>query len=391
MTQKSVTILGATGSIGRSTLDLVGANTERFPVVALTAHDNVDLLIAQSLKHKPQIAVIGNETHHAALREALAPHGIETAAGAQAVIDAAARPSDMVVAGIVGVAGLAPTYAAIKRGAQIAFANKECLVSAGTLMMDAVAKYAAVLLPIDSEHNAIFQVFDTANRDGIRKLILTASGGPFLKRGRETLSAVTPAEAVKHPNWSMGAKISIDSATMMNKALELIEARYLFDMPADMIDVVIHPQSIVHSMVEYADGSVLAQMGASDMRTPIAYALAWPSRMETTGARLDFAQARSLDFIPLDTQRFPAIGFARSALFVGRNAPCILNAANETAVAAFLAGRIRFTDIERIVEKTLEAAHIHDISSLDAVFAAHADALRLADGFIEDFSHGFAA
>jgi 1-deoxy-D-xylulose-5-phosphate reductoisomerase len=367
---KRVTVLGSTGSVGTQTLELIEANPGQFTVAALTAHSNVELLARQARKVKTELAVIGDETKYDALKDALAGTGIEIAAGKQAVKEAAERSSDWVMAAIVGAAGLPPTLAAVERGATVAFANKECLVCAGPLMMRRVAQHGATLLPVDSEHNAIFQVFDEDGRDGIERLILTASGGPFRNATTEEMRGMTREQAVKHPVWSMGAKISIDSATMMNKGLEVIEAHFLFNMPSAQIDVLVHPQSVIHSMVEYKDGSVLAQLGSPDMRTPIAYALAWPRRMATPAQRLDLVKQGALTFEAPDEKRFPALRLAREAMNRGDTAPAILNAANEVAVAAFLDGRIGFLDIARIVEETMQAVNVAPLTDLDALMDA---------------------
>lgn len=352
--RRSVTVLGSTGSIGCSTLDLVARNRENFDLAAITAHSNVEALAAQAREHRPRLAVIGQEAHYAALKEALAGTGIEVAAGAQAVVEAAERPSDWVMAGIVGVAGLAPTLSAVRRGACVALANKECLVSAGSLFLAEVGKSGSTLLPVDSEHNAIFQVLETERLETVDKIVLTASGGPFRTWSAAEMEVATPAQAVAHPKWDMGAKISVDSATLMNKGLELIEAHYFFPVGEERLDVVIHPESIVHSMVAYVDGSVLAQLGSPDMRTPISYALAWPERMATPSPKLNLAQIGRLTFEEPDLERFPALKLARNALQAGGAAPTVLNAANEVAVAAFLAGEIGFLDIARLVEGVQE-------------------------------------
>ncbi|MEQ8281154.1 MAG: 1-deoxy-D-xylulose-5-phosphate reductoisomerase [Parvibaculum sp.] len=350
---KSVTILGSTGSVGCSTLDLIGRDRSRFDLVALTAHRNVATLIAQAKEFRPRLAVVADPACFAELKIGLAGTGIEVAAGPEAVVDAAARPADWVMAGIVGAAGLAPTLAAVKRGACVALANKECLVSAGPLFLDEVSRSGATLLPVDSEHNAIFQVLDAGRLDTVERIILTASGGPFRDWSPEEMAEATPAQAVAHPRWDMGAKISVDSATLMNKGLELIEAHYLFPVGEDRLDVIIHPESIVHSMVAYIDGSVLAQLGMPDMRTPIAYALAWPRRMAAPSARLDLAQIGQLTFEAPDLKRFPALSLAREALRIGGSAPTVLNAANEVAVAAFLAGRIAFPAMVALTDAIL--------------------------------------
>jgi 1-deoxy-D-xylulose-5-phosphate reductoisomerase len=375
---KRIAVLGSTGSVGCSTLDLVERHADRFEIEALTAHRNVKLLIEQALRHRPAFAVIADESLYPALKSALAGSGVEAAAGMDAVIEAARRPSDWVMAAIVGAAGLEPTLAAIERGAVVGLANKETLVCAGDLVMAAIARYGATLLPVDSEHSAIFQVFDEDRAHAVARIILTASGGPFRTIEPSQLHSVTPAQAVAHPNWSMGAKISVDSATMMNKGLEVIEASYLFPVPKERIEIVIHPQSVIHSMVEYVDGSVLAQLGTPDMRTPIAVALAWPERMAAPSKRLDFETLGALTFEAPDFHRFPALRVAREALQSGGNAPTILNAANEVAVGAFLEGRIRFLDIVRVVEETLGTMAHAPLHSLSDVRAADAAARGIA-------------
>lgn len=375
---RSVTVLGATGSVGTQTLDLVGRDPGRFAVTALTAHRNADRLAALARLHRAALAVVADPDAYGALKAALSGSGIEAAAGPDAVVEAARRSAEWVMAGIVGVAGLPSTLAAVRRGAVVAFANKEVLVSAGEIVMAEVARAGARLLPVDSEHNAIFQVFDAARPGTVRRLILTASGGPFRTATRARMATVTPAEAVAHPVWSMGAKISVDSATMMNKGLEVIEACHLFAMPEDRVDVLVHPQSVVHSLVEYVDGSVLAQMGSPDMRIPIAHTLAWPDRMETPAARLDLATVASLTFEPPDPERFPALRLAREAIRAGGALPAVMNAANEVAVAAFLAGRTGFLDIERVVAGTMERMGALRPSDLDGIMAADAEARRVA-------------
>lgn len=352
---RSVSVLGSTGSIGCSTLDLIERDRERFDLVALTAHRNVAVLIEQARRLRPQFAVIADATLYEDLKAGLVGTGIEIGAGRDAVVEAALRPADWVMAGIVGAAGLAPTLAAVRRGASVALANKECLVSAGPLFMAEVARSGATLLPVDSEHNAIFQVLDPTKLGSVDKIILTASGGPFRTWSRAEMEIATPEQAVAHPKWDMGAKISVDSATLMNKGLELIEAHYLFPVGEERLDIVIHPESIVHSMVAYVDGSVLAQLGAPDMRTPISYALAWPERMVTPCARLDLAEIGKLTFEAPDQARFPALRLARESLKAGGAVPTILNAANEIAVAAFLDRRIGFLDIAATVESVLSA------------------------------------
>lgn len=376
---RRVSVLGATGSIGCNTLDLVGRAPEAFRVVALTAQRNVSQLAQQARRLGAAFAVIGDPALYGELKAALAGSGVEAAAGPEALVEAAARPADWVMAGIVGAAGLAPTLAAIRRGGVVALANKECLVCAGELVIQEARRSGATLLPVDSEHNAIFQVFDFARPEAVEKVILTASGGPFLNLDAAAMARVTPAQAVQHPNWEMGAKISVDSATMMNKGLELIEARWLFPLRPDQLEVIIHPQSVVHSLVAYVDGSVLAQLGAPDMRTPIAYTLAWPERMPTPAARLDLARLAQLTFQQPDLERFPALRLAREALVVGGATPPALNAANEAAVEAFLAGRIGFLDIARVVEETLLRTPMQAASGLDDVLAVDAEARRVAD------------
>jgi 1-deoxy-D-xylulose-5-phosphate reductoisomerase len=370
---RRVTILGATGSVGRNTLDLIERERARFEVVALTAHRDVDTLIAQARRLRPDLAVIADPVHYAALRAGLAGTGIEAAAGPQAVIEAAARPAEWVMAAIVGAAGLEPTLAAVRRGAVVALANKECLVCAGAIFLDEVRRAGATLLPVDSEHNAIFQVFDFAQPQAVEKIVLTASGGPFRTRSLAEMAMVTPAQAVAHPTWQMGRKISVDSATMMNKGLELIEAFHLFPVGAERIEILVHPQSVVHSLVAYVDGSVLAQLGSPDMRTPIAVTLAWPERLAVPARRLDLAAIGQLTFMAPDPERFPALRLARHALQTGRLAPTILNAANEVAVQSFLDGQIGFLAIAAVVEDVLSRCDSQisgESPSLDAVRAA---------------------
>ena len=375
---RRITILGSTGSIGTSTIDLIERDPSSYRVEALTAYRNVDLLAEQARKLDAQFVAIGDSDKYADLKKAISGSNTEVAAGPEAIVEAAARDADWVMAGIVGSAGLEPTLEAARQGAVVAFANKECLVCAGDLMLDEIARSGATLLPVDSEHNAIFQVFEFDRRETIEKIILTASGGPFRTWSLEEMRNVTPAEAVAHPNWDMGAKISVDSATMMNKGLELIEAFYLFGLPEDRIDILVHPQSIVHSMVSYVDGSVLAQLGSPDMRTPIAYTLAWPRRMEAPSPRLDLGQIAKLTFEAPDSERFPALRLARVALKTGGSAPTILNASNEEAVAGFLAEKVGFPDIARIVEETLEKMSGSEIRSVDDVLMVDAEARRVA-------------
>ena len=379
---RSVTILGSTGSVGCNTVDLVEREPEKFRVEALVANRNVEKLAEQARSLKAKLAVVSDPSAYAALKEALAGTGIEAAAGQQAVVEAAARPADWVMASIVGAAGLQPTLAAIERGATIGLANKETLVCAGELVMKAVADHGATLIPVDSEHSAIFQVFDFDQKDQIEKIILTASGGPFRTKTAEQMAAMTPEQAVAHPNWSMGAKISVDSATMMNKGLELIEAYHLFGLPEEQIEILVHPQSVIHSMVSYHDGSVLAQLGTPDMRTPIAYALAHPARMTTPGKRLDLGQIAQLTFEAPDPVRFPALRITRAALKAGGGAPTILNAANEIAVQSFLARTIGFLDIARVVEETVSALNDRAIGTLDDILALDGQARRTAGDLV---------
>jgi 1-deoxy-D-xylulose-5-phosphate reductoisomerase len=354
--RRSITILGATGSVGGSTLDLIRRDRGAWDVVALTAHSNVDDLARLAREFGAQLAVIGEEHRLGDLREALAGSDVEAAAGAQALCEAAARPADIAVAAIVGCAGLAPVMAAIERGGTVALANKEALVSAGEVMTRAVERHGARLLPVDSEHNAIFQCLAGNSLDDVRWITLTASGGPLRLVG--DLDSVTPAQAVAHPNWDMGAKISVDSATMFNKGLELIEAHHLFPVGLDRFRIVVHPQSVIHSMVEYRDGSTLAQLGPSDMRVPIASCLAWPERMDTPCEPLDLAAIGELSFFAPDEERFPATRLAREAAEAGGAAPAVLNAANEVAVAAFLAGQIKFSRISSLVAQVLDGGNL---------------------------------
>jgi 1-deoxy-D-xylulose-5-phosphate reductoisomerase len=380
---RSVTILGSTGSVGRSTLDLIERQRDAFHITALTANSDVAVLAGQARRLRPDIAVVADDDAYPALKDALAGTGVAAAAGRAALAEAADRPADWVMAAIVGAAGLEPTLRAVKRGATVALANKETLVCAGDLVTRTATTTGARLLPVDSEHNAIFQVFDFDNPARVERVILTASGGPFRKLPYEAMRHVTPEQAVAHPVWSMGAKISVDSATLMNKGLELIEAKHLFPVSVDQLAVLVHPQSVVHSFVEYIDGSVLAQLGTPDMRTPIAYALAWPERIATPCRRLDLVEIARLDFEAPDPVRFPALNLAWTALRQGGSAPAVLNAANEEAVAAFLARRIGFLDIAAIVAETLDAVTSAPTSSLEDVIAVDRDARRRASALIE--------
>lgn len=381
---RSISILGATGSIGASTLDLIRRNRDDWQVVALTANGNAEALAALAREFDARVAVVADEAALPALRAALAGSGIEATAGAQALVEAAALPADIVMASIVGCAGLAPTMAAIEQGRTVALANKEALVSAGEVMLAAVAKHGTTLLPVDSEHNAIFQCLSGNKVEQVRWVTLTASGGPFRDWTLEQLHTATPAQAIKHPNWSMGAKISVDSATMMNKGLEFIEAYHLFPVGLDRLRIIVHPQSIIHSMVEYRDGSTLAQLGPSDMRVPIASCLAWPERMETPlAAQLDLAAIGELTFRAPDELRFPATKLARQAAQAGGGIPAVLNAANEIAVAAFLAGRIGFTRIAAMVEDVLGAYAPAAPAAIGDVHAVDAEARRQAQALLE--------
>lgn len=383
---RRITILGSTGSIGCNTVDLIQRRPGEYEIEALTANRNAVLLAEQSLLLRPKIAVIADSDSYRELKEALAGSGIETAAGPGAVVEAAGRPAEWVMASIVGVAGLEPTLAAIRRGAIVALANKECLVSAGDVMIAEIERYGATLLPVDSEHSAIFQVFDFDRPDTVERIILTASGGPFREMNRTDMARVTPEQAVAHPNWNMGAKISVDSATMMNKGLELIEAHHLFSVAEERIEILVHPQSVVHSLVAYVDGSVLAQMGTPDMRTPIAFALGWPDRMATPAPRLALDEIGSLTFEPPDAERFPALRLARQALRTGGSAPTILNAANEVAVHSFLAREIGFLDIARIVDQTLDKVPNGRLESLADVSEADTVAREIAGRFVSEAS-----
>ncbi len=379
---RSVTVLGSTGSVGCNTVDLLRRHRGRFRVEALTAGGNAARLAEQARDLGARLAVVADPAAYLPLREALWGSGIEAAAGPEAIVAAAARPSDVVMAAIVGSAGLAPTLAAVRRGAIIGLANKECLVSAGAVLTAEVARCGATVVPVDSEHSAIYQVFDFAHPEGVHSIILTASGGPFRAASRDKMATVTPAEAVAHPNWSMGAKISVDSATMMNKGLELIEAFHLFPVDEARIRIVVHPQSVVHSLVEYVDGSVLAQLGTPDMRTPIALALAWPARISTPAPRLSLVEAGALTFEAPDPQRFPALRLARDALKAGGLAPTFLNAANEVAVHHFLAGRVGFLDIARIVETVLGTLPNRPAVDLDSVFEADRESRAAAEACV---------
>jgi 1-deoxy-D-xylulose-5-phosphate reductoisomerase len=380
---QTISILGATGSVGASTLDLVRRNRDQWRVVALTANSQAEELASLAREFGAEIAVVADESCLPTLQRSLQSNGIEAAAGARALCEAAARGADLTVAAIVGCAGLGPVMAAIEQGGTIALANKEALVSAGEVMLAAVARHGATLLPVDSEHNAIFQCLQAGRIEDVRRITLTASGGPFRTWTQAQLDAATPKQAIAHPNWDMGAKISVDSATMMNKGLEFIEAHHLFPVGLDRIGIVVHPQSVIHSLVEYRDGSTLAQLGPSDMRVPIASCLAWPQRMETPMAPLDLVTVGELTFEATDELRFPATRLAREAAHAGGAAPAVLNAANEAAVAAFLAGKIAFTRIAVTVERSLSRPLPVAPATLDEVLAIDAEARARADELLE--------
>lgn len=369
MAGKIVTILGSTGSVGTQTLDILAENSSDYQIRALVGGRNVALLAAQAKQFRPELTVVAEAALYGELRAALAGTGLECAAGREAVLEAAARPADWTMSAITGVIGLEPTLAAVRHGGTIAFANKEALVSAGDVFLRAVAENGATLLPVDSEHNAIMQAMADGNHKSVEKIVLTASGGPFRKHTFEEMHNITPEAALRHPVWSMGAKISIDSATMMNKGLEVIEAARLFSLTPEQIEVVVHPQSVIHGLAYYSDGSVLAQLGSPDMRIPIAHTLAWPLRLATQAPRLNLAELSRLDFFPPDEARFPALRLAREALIAGAGAPTVLNAANEIAVAAFLSGKIGFLDIAAIVETVLTQFGAPAICDLEAVLA----------------------
>ncbi|MGO3517285.1 MAG: 1-deoxy-D-xylulose-5-phosphate reductoisomerase [Acetobacter cibinongensis] len=379
---KTVTVLGSTGSIGCSTVDLLEQARDQYRVRALVGGKNASRLAEQAKNLNAEVAVLADEAAFDELRALLAGTSIRVACGRQAVIDAAALPADWTMAAITGAAGLEPTLAAVKNGNSVALANKEALVCAGDVMLRAVKEAGATLLPVDSEHNAVYQSLADRQYDQVEKIILTASGGPFRKATLAEMEAATPAQALKHPTWSMGAKISIDSATMFNKGLEVIEAARIFNLTEDRIDVLVHPQSVVHGMVQYTDGSLIAQMGSADMRIPIAHTLAWPQRMPTTSARLDLAAYATLEFSAPDEQRFPALRLAREALRAGGAAPAILSAANEVAVEAFLNEQIGFLDIARVVEKVMLQLGAPAADTLEAVLHWDAEARRKASTFI---------
>ncbi len=392
MAVKTITVLGSTGSVGKSTLNVIAQHPDRYAVFALVANRSVDKMVAQCLACQPRIAVMRDEESASELRSRLADAGAgtEVLSGDDRMNTAATDSAvDMVMAAIVGAAGLAPTLAAVNAGKRVLLANKESLVMAGALFMQAVTRSGTVLLPIDSEHNAIFQCLPIDYQDfetaGLKRILLTGSGGPFLHTDIAELGAVTPEQACKHPNWSMGKKISVDSATMMNKGLEFIEACWLFDVAPDKIDVVVHPQSVIHSMVEYLDGSVIAQLGNPDMRTPIAHALAWPERIESGVSPLDFMQQGRLDFFAPDVVKFPCLRLAMDAATAGKTAQVVLNAANEVAVDAFLSGRLGFLQIADLIDATLQRSTLIEPSSVEAVIGADQEARALASELLPSF------
>jgi 1-deoxy-D-xylulose-5-phosphate reductoisomerase len=387
MKPRRISIFGATGSVGQSTLDLIGRDPESYDVVALTANSDAAALAAAARAHDARIAVIADEGSYFALKDALAGTGIDAAAGEQALVDAARLEADWTMAAIVGCAGLPPTLAALQQGRTVALANKESLVSAGALMMEAARASGATMLPVDSEHNAIFQCLAGGRMEEVRRITLTASGGPFRTFTLEQMKSVTAAQAVRHPNWSMGAKISVDSATMMNKGLELIEAHHLFPVGLDRIGILVHPQSVIHSLVEFRDHSTLAQLGSPDMRIPIAHALAWPERIETPCMPLDLVTIGRLDFEAPDEERFPATRLAREAAEAGGACPAILNAANEVAVEAFLREKIKFLDIAMIVAETLGRYSPAQPQGIEHIFTADREARRVAAMILERVLH----
>lgn len=381
-TMRSVSILGATGSIGSSTVDLIKRSGGRFRVEAVTANSNAAALAKVARDVGARVAVLADDAGYAELKSALGGSGIQAAAGEAGLIEAAQRPADWVMAAIAGSVGLKPTLAAIERGATVALANKECLVCAGSLFMRRAKASGATVLPVDSEHNAVFQALGAGRREDVSRVILTASGGPFRTWPLEQIRAATPEQALKHPNWSMGPKVTIDSATLMNKGLEVIEAHHLFGLEPDEIEVLVHPQSVVHGLVEFRDGSMVAQLGPADMRVPIAHCLAYPERLDGPVPRLDLAALRELTFENPDLGRFPALALARQAMVTGGAAPTVLNAADEVAVAEFMAGRLSFPGIAALVEATLDAVGkrglLADPASVDAALAVDHTARGLA-------------
>ena len=382
MEPRRVTVLGSTGSVGCNTVSMLESESGQYQVEALTARSNVKLLAEQARRLKPKMVVLSDKSFYRDLKRELAGSGVEVLAGAEALVEAASLNADWVMAAIVGTAGLAPTLAAIRHGAVVALANKECLVSAGVLLTKEVKKFGSDLLPVDSEHNGIFQVFDFNHPEGVEKIILTASGGPFRCFNRQQMRDVTPEEAVVHPNWEMGKKISIDCATMMNKGLERIEAFHLFPIEQKQIEILIHPQSVVHSMVAYCDGSVLAQLGTPDMRMPIAFTLAWPKRISVPVARLDLAEIGQLTFEHPNETLFPALRLAREVLEEGGSAPAVMSAANEIAVEGFLERRIGFLEIIELVERTLCKIPPLKVETIEEVSEVDSEARRLAKDLI---------
>jgi 1-deoxy-D-xylulose-5-phosphate reductoisomerase len=387
---KRVTILGATGSVGTSTIDLIKREPERYRVVAVTARKNAAVLARLAREVGAQLAVVADPSAYRELKDALAGSNVETAAGEDALLEAAQRPADWVMAAISGAIGLKPTLAAIERGATVALANKECLVCAGSLFMRKAASAGATVLPVDSEHNAIFQALGAGPREDVKRIILTASGGPFRTWSLDQIKEATPEQALRHPNWSMGPRITVDSASMMNKGLELIEAQHLFGLKPDEIDVLVHPQSVVHGLVEFRDGSVVAQLGSPDMRIPIAHCLAWPHRIDTPATRLDLARVRELTFEAPDPIRFPAVSLARRVMEMGGAAPTVMNAADEVAVGEFIARRISFPAIVSLVEATLEAASARGLlvepDGIEAAIAIDHNARSLARGLLPEIA-----
>jgi 1-deoxy-D-xylulose-5-phosphate reductoisomerase len=387
---RRITILGATGSIGTSTLDLVKREPERYRVTAISARRNAAALAKAARETGAELAVVADPSAYADLKEALSGTGIEAAAGEEALLESAQRPADWVMAAISGAIGLKPTLAAIERGATVALANKECLVCAGSLFMRRAAATGATVLPVDSEHNAIFQALGAGPREDVRRVILTASGGPFRTWSVDAIRAATPEQALRHPNWAMGPRITVDSATMVNKGLELIEAQHLFALRPDEIDILVHPQSVVHGLVEFRDGSVVAQLGSPDMRIPIAHCLAWPRRIDTPSARLDLAKVRELTFEAPDPVRFPAVALARHVMELGGAAPTVFNAADEVAVGEFIAGRIAFPAIVSLVEATLEKASalglLADPPGVEAAIAVDHNARTIARGLLPEIA-----
>jgi len=387
---RGITILGATGSIGASTIDLIKREPERYRVESISARRNAAALGKIAREVGARHAVVADPAAFHDLKSALSGSGIEVAAGEDALLEAAQRPADWVMAAISGSVGLKPTLAAIERGATVALANKECLVCAGNLFMRKAASSGATVLPVDSEHNAVFQALGAGHRADVRRAILTASGGPFRTWSIDAIRAATPEQALRHPNWSMGPKVTVDSATLMNKGLEIIEAHHLFALKSSEIDVLVHPQSVVHGLVEFSDGSVVAQLGSPDMRIPIAHCLAWPRRIDGPSARLDLAALRQLTFEEPDLERFPALALARSALETGGAAPTILNAADEVAVGEFIAGRISFPAITALVEATIESASKRDLlaepAGIDAAIAVDHIARSMARDLLPEIA-----